>query len=624
MSTKHRAPRITRREFTLAATGTGAGAVLAACAPAAAPPSGQPTTAAATTAPGQTPRPAAEAPGAAAPQAPQQVKQVPRNKTLVLMWAGKQGKYDDHELWNPYAVGANHQNGPGLFYEPLYFYSAFADKMIPWLAESHQYSSDFKQLTIKTRSGITWSDGRPFSADDVAFTLAALVKQGSNVRWGVDVQQFVDDVRATDANTVAITFKVPAPKFLFFMAYKYDIGVYPVPKHIFQDQADWARFTHYDLAKGWPVTTGPWRLVYSSPDQKIIDRRDSWWAATAGLAPLPKVERIVYLPNPGETQMAQAYITNQIDCSLDLRPNTIKTVIAQNPKIITHSGRELPYGYVDWWPTSLYVNNEKAPFNDKDVRWAISHFIDRKQVIDVGYGGAGTTYPLPLPSYPGLKPFVDAVRPQLNQYDTLEFNPAKGADLLTKKGFRKNSAGVWTDSSGAPIKLEIGGFEIFADIGPVIAEQLKRQGIDASYIMPPDMFDRFSAGDYTGMLFGHGGSVSGDPYFTLRLYQTASAAVPGSHLVNFSRWKNDAYDQVVDEMATVPPEDQQRLLALFKQAMNIWLPELPDIQIVEWYHRIPMNTTYWKGWPTKDNPYVNGAFWHLTFPLILHKLEPAQ
>src|SRR5438093_2708040 len=184
-----------------------------------------------------------------------QLKNVPRNRTLTLVWIGsREGRWVDYELWNPYAIGANHQNGPGIFYEPLAYYSAFADKEYLWLAESYAYSPDFRELTITTRSGITWSDGVPFSAEDVAYTLNSLRDLGPKVRWGVDVQQFMQEARVTDPHTVVVTFKVPAPRFFYFMTYKYDIGVYIVQQHIFQDQ-DWTTFKHFDLEKVMPVTT---------------------------------------------------------------------------------------------------------------------------------------------------------------------------------------------------------------------------------------------------------------------------------------------------------------------------------------------------------------------------------
>ena len=56
-----------------------------------------------------------------------------------------------------------------------------------WLAESYQYSPDYKQLTIKTRPEAMWSDGVPFTADDVAYTYNALNALGSKVKWGADV-----------------------------------------------------------------------------------------------------------------------------------------------------------------------------------------------------------------------------------------------------------------------------------------------------------------------------------------------------------------------------------------------------------------------------------------------------
>jgi len=166
----------TRRRFLQAAAMLAGSAAVAACstsapAPAAAPQKAaeapKPTDAAVAAKPAdQSPasqaaaaKPAATAPagpgGVAAPQTAG-LKPVARNRTLMHLYGGIQGKYPDYELWNPYAVGANHQTGPNLYYEPVAYYSAFADKELLWLAESYQYNNDFTQLTIKTRSGINW------------------------------------------------------------------------------------------------------------------------------------------------------------------------------------------------------------------------------------------------------------------------------------------------------------------------------------------------------------------------------------------------------------------------------------------------------------------------------------
>ena len=570
--------------------------------------------------------PAAAPAQQAAPAAAAKPADVPRNRTVVEITGSQvqQGKFTDGELWNPYAVGSNHQSGPNLIYEPLAYYSAFADKEHLWLAESYQYSPDNRQLTIKTRQGISWSDGKPFSAEDVAYTFNSLRDLGGKVRWGVDVQQVVQEARATDANTVQVIFKVPAPRFFEFVTYKYDIGVYIVPKHIFEGQ-DWTQFRAFDLSKDWPVTTGPWKVVFSAPEQKIFDRRPDWWAVKAGLVKqMPQMQRVVALPTPGEQQLAQAHITNQVDFSTSLQPSTFPTVLQQNPKIITHSGREKPWGYVDWWPASLYLNTTSKPFDDPDVRWAMSYYMDREQIVDVGWAGASSPSSLPLPSYPPLKPYFDAVQDLLQKYPTTEFNARKGDELLQKKGFKKEG-GKWLMPDGQPFKLDFmgPGTGTFAAIGPVVQELLRRQGVEATYSQPPDATSRFEKGDYVGMIYGHGGSVR-DPYYTLRLYQGATQAVPGAHLVNFPKWSNKQYDEIVDQVFVTPMNDIPKLQQLFHQAMEIWLPELPDIQLTEFYHRIPMNTTYWKNWPTAENPYVNGAFWHLTHQLVLNNLEPVS
>jgi peptide/nickel transport system substrate-binding protein len=547
---------------------------------------------------------------------------IPRDKTMVLIGINsRDGRWVDYELWNPYAVGANHQNGPNLIYEPLAYYSAFPDKWYMWLAESYQYTPDFKQLTIKTRPGIKWSDGVPFSAEDVAYTFNTLRDLGPKVKWGIDVQQALEEATVTDPNTVVLKFKIPSPRFFFFASYKYDIGIYMVPKHIFQGQ-DWASFKAFDIAKGWPVTTGPWNVVESSLQQKVFDRRDSWWAADMKLAPMPKILRNIWLPMVGEQETAQAQITNHSDFGGPLQPATFPTVIRQNPKITTWSGQKSPWGYVDWWPISLYVNNEVKPFDDPDIRWALSYYVDRKTIIDVAYLGAETASMLPMPPYKPLMPYFDAVKDLLEKYNTNEFNPKKGDALLEKKGYKKKGQ-MWEGPDGKPFVLDIIGFGASGSaMGPVLSQMLRRHGVTANVALPPDFNERFQQGHYAGAIYGHGGSIR-EPYDTLRLYQSQSIAVPGAHAANFARWKNPEYDKIVDEVYVTDPENVNKLKELFRSAMELWLPSLPDIQLVQNYHRIPLNETRWKNWATEQNPIVNNASWHLTYNLVLWNVEPA-
>ncbi len=70
--------------------------------------------------------------------------------------------------------------------------------------------------------------------------------------------------------------------------------------------------------------------------------------------------------------------------------------------------------------------------------------------------------------------------------------------------------------------------------------------------------------------------------------------------------------------------DDPKFMTLFHQAMEIWLKELPDIMLAQFFHRNPRNNTYWSNWPSKTNPYINDANWHRTFELVLINLKPAQ
>ncbi len=604
-------PEVNRRDFLRLSGLTGAGVLLAACgggAPAA--PTG-----------GDTAAPVA-GDAAAAPVAAEGLADVARERTLILMWAGTDGQFTDVGLANGYATGSKngHRAVVGSF-EPLFYYSAFADEVIPWLATDAAYNDDFTELTVTIREGVEWSDGMPFTANDVAFTFQMLKDNQPFLRDSTIIRDWVESVEVADDLNLVIKFFEPRPRFLFDKLYgKFDTGIWWVPQHLFQDVDEVQGFGFYDLEKGWPVVTGPFNVVAWTPQQQVIDRRDDWWASKIGFAELPEIERIIVIPVAGEERMSQMMINNEIDSSLDLRATTISQVVAQNPAVITHTEREAPYGYTDWWPTSFWFNHADEAFGDANVRWAVSLTIDREQMLDVALEGSGILTQLPFPYYAPLMPYIEATAPLLEQYNTNEHNLDKAAERMATAGYEKDGEGFWV-KDGERVATSIHGFGIFNDIGPVLAEQLRRGGFEAEYVTPADSGTRMSDGTAKIWLNGHGGSIA-DPFDTLQMYHSRYFAPVGEPTQYYSRYQNPEYDAIIDQMAALQPSpDDPAYMDLYLAAIEIYLRDLIDAPVQQWLHRIPMNTTYWTNWPTQNNNYVNGAFWHETVGLIFNNLK---
>jgi peptide/nickel transport system substrate-binding protein len=222
-------------------------------------------------APSATPPPLTPTTPAALPTAAA-LSPVPRNRTVLLGW---QIDPTNIGVTNPVNKTYDGQAGNNLLWEGLAYYAIFADKEIPWLAQSMDYTkADFTELTIKLNPLARWSDGQLVTAEDVLFTFQ-VQRDHDTQNYHDSVQQFVQSFKAVDDHTVVLTFKIPAPRFKFeVLTLKFDTGLPILPAHVLSKQADVAGFVGgLDL-----VHSGPYNLVYWDNNRKVYDLRSDWWA----------------------------------------------------------------------------------------------------------------------------------------------------------------------------------------------------------------------------------------------------------------------------------------------------------------------------------------------------------
>ena len=563
----------------------------------------------------------------------QEVANVPRNETLVLTpWGDQPAQLANLDNWNPYLSTVTHQRDAMqvTINEQLFYTNLNDGKLVPWQAESFELSPDFLSATIRMRKGVAWSDGQPFTSEDVKFTLEALRDAPPEINGAADYKESIKNVDAPDPLTAVIHYTKPSPRWLRDHLALGHENHYPIlPAHIWKGQ-DIKTFTNFDLEKGLPVGTGAYKLVSSTENQEVFDRRDDWWGAKTGFMPLPAPKRIVVVPVASDDAMGQLQIASQVDGGRQLLVGTFEAAQAQNPKLHSWNEKGPVWGAPDGCDYSLVFNNLKKPWDDVNLHHAVDHAIDRAKLTEIGYEGSDHPVSYAFSGYMSAAyvPPDGPLQTVINKYDIDHQDQGLVDKYMTAAGYKRGSDGFWSkDGKTLEFKVRVPAF--IQPIQAPLTQQLKDAGfnaiqapIDDTWL--PDILN----GNFDSMVWVHCGSLS-EPLETLKDYHTKysrpiGTAIPFS--IAASRYSNPEYDEIIDRMSVVLA-DKDPKSAYMKDAaaaLEIALRDLPQIDMLEELHVVTFNDAYWTGWPSAKDPYVAPYTPWEAFNLVIHHLKPAQ
>jgi peptide/nickel transport system substrate-binding protein len=465
----------------------------------------------------------------------------------------------------------------GFVYEPLVYVNLLQDqKATPMLAESYQWSADKKAVTFTIRSGVKWSDGQPFSADDVVFTFDMMKRVPATDIYALWTAAGMTSVTA-NGNKVTMTFKQAGEPYFFNLANL--IGI--VPKHI------WSTVAHpdtYDDAH--PVGTGPFVVDPCAPNNIQYTANKNYWQT--GKPYIQKVEYPAYLDNgPANLDLA----SGKAQWGSQFIPNIQRFYLNRSKDNHTWSP---PVTNVALIPN---LDPSHAATSKLAVRQAIALAIDREQISKIGEDGQQPPANQTGIVVPTFQKYYDQAAVAAAGYD--KSNPEKAKTLLASAGY----------SPSNPLKLSvitITGYTDWDASLAVVKQNLKSVGIDLSVVdLAQQTFDdRLFTGNFDLAYYGQQGGPT--PYYELRQLlhskNTAPIGKPASY--NYERYINPDVDKLFDQYATADDAGQVSIIKQIGAAMLRDIPIIPTTESVDWFQ---YNTKVIAGWPTADDPYAQPA-----------------
>jgi peptide/nickel transport system substrate-binding protein len=427
-----------------------------------------------------------------------------------------------------------------------------SDKLEPVLdlAEKVEATPDAKTYTFTLREGLVFNDGTPLTSRDVAFSIEVAVDKRTGSLWrgrflaitgaqafGDQQAETISGIATPDERTIAITLDLPDASFLITLCDYSGFAI--LPEHIHKDVAPeaWANILFLEPSVG----AGAYNFFKYEIDQYIELRRNETYGG-----PAPYLDRILLSIRTPDVALAEIergeldMMTLGVEEAEGARsfPN-VSVISVQSPSM-----------------THMVVHNQVPHLQDKRVRQAMMHAMDRQSMIDAILQGEGeiTNSPIFGPAWMG-------VPDGLNPY---EYSVDKAKQLLSEAG--------WNPAQKV-VALVVGLDQ--DPIPPIVQDQFKEAGIDLELLEVEitELIRRISSDQVEFEIFFNGGDTyRADPNISALFYSTANLAPAGT---NFSRYSNPTLDDLyVQGRGTTDLAERKRIYTEAAKILNEDVPNL--------------------------------------------------
>jgi peptide/nickel transport system substrate-binding protein len=452
-------------------------------------------------------------------------------------------------------------------------------------------------------------------------------------------------------------------------------GVYMMPKHVLEEVEDLAAFKFEN-----PVVLGAYVPTEFDPNGfwELFERREDWERTPAGIItgnPGPKYVLIIFYGDSAHKSIAMS--RGELDVYFDADIEAFQATLDTTPTARSWY-TEFPWGYPNEVSTrALSFNLETAPFDNKDVRWALALALDIVGLQTEYIGGVAKVTPIPVPPTANLmslyhdpmeewlqnleieiapgemyKPYDPTVPDRIAAWAEEQgytvpgeprevfgtgwwkFDPDAAEKLLIKNGFSRDEGGQWLTPEGEPWTIEIqsppdenDAFRMAtaaADMWTDFGIDVNLQGLERS------VWDqnRFVGQYQISTPWQSFALASGDAWPEIRALHPDFYAPNGEDYRPLGgngqfRLNDPAIGESIDAMVQLDPASEENLQAA-QDFVKYWTENMNFITVISFKKFVTWDERYWTGFPTAENPNYMPLYWFHGGKFAIQSLKPVE